>query len=321
MARPAALAVCGAAAGRDLLRRRATGWIVAEAQHHQASFSTTTSSSTTTTTTTTTSSSPQLRRLFHPGNFDTLHETATAKAIGVLVDRLRLSPMNTAQQLAESLTPAERGAIVFALRSRNKAEGIGDLAEAFLEADANMDGKLSKEEFAAYWAVVRQEQVEKSRLAAAAAASRAKGAKIRPPAKPTTSQLSRTALASGIPFVGFGFVDNAIMLTAGNEIEASLGAALGLSTLAAAGLGNLISDVAGLGLADTIEVQARRRFGVKEPALRKDQVRLPSTRAARAAGASLGVTVGCLLGMVPLLFMTAAAPGEDEDDGEGAAVA
>ena len=46
--------------------------------------------------------------------------------------------------------------------------------------------------------------------------------------------------------VGFGFADNAIMIVAGDRIDATLGVRLGFSTLAAAGLGNLISDVAGI---------------------------------------------------------------------------
>lgn len=71
---------------------------------------------------------------------------------------------------------------------------------------------------------------------------------------PTKSQLFRLALIAGIPFVGFGFVDNAIMLLAGDAIDASLGMKLGISTLAAAGLGNLISDVLGIGAGEMIEV-------------------------------------------------------------------
>ena len=51
------------------------------------------------------------------------------------------------------------------------------------------------------------------------------------------------------------FYCNAQIL-AGEEIENQFGARLGLSTLAAAGLGNLLSDICGLGLADQIEVRA-----------------------------------------------------------------
>lgn len=45
-----------------------------------------------------------------------------------------------------------------------------------------------------------------------------------------------------------------LQIVAGEKIESSFGVALGLSTMAAAGLGNLISDLAGLGIADQIEV-------------------------------------------------------------------
>ena len=40
-------------------------------------------------------------------------------------------------------------------------------------------------------------------------------------------------LSQAIPFVGFGFMDNAIMIIAGEYIEMSIGAALALSDLAA----------------------------------------------------------------------------------------
>ncbi|WZN62906.1 transmembrane protein 65 [Chloropicon roscoffensis] len=223
----------------------------------------------------------------------------------VLVERLRRDPAATAQQLAECLTAAERGALLFALRSQNRVEGLNDCAEAFLEADTDMDGKLSREEFETYWAVLRQERERKRRQVA-------EGRDWRRAARPTNAQLATVGLASGIPFVGFGFVDNAIMLTAGSEIESSLGVALGITTLAAAGLGNLISDVLGLGLADTIEQQAGR-LGVKEPRLAKEQLRMPVIRWVRAAGATVGVVVGCLLGMVPLLFLEGAGKGAAAD--------
>ena len=83
------------------------------------------------------------------------------------------------------------------------------------------------------------------------------------------------ALASAVPFIGFGFMDNAIMIMAGPRrptalaarqqpaarramsapdaragdlIEFQLGTLLSVSTMGAAAIGNLISDVAGVGL-------------------------------------------------------------------------
>ena len=40
--------------------------------------------------------------------------------------------------------------------------------------------------------------------------------------------------------------------TQGEYIDSTLGIVLGISTMAAAGIGNMISDLAGLGLADRV---------------------------------------------------------------------
>ncbi|CAF4344185.1 unnamed protein product, partial [Adineta steineri] len=62
-----------------------------------------------------------------------------------------------------------------------------------------------------------------------------------------SSQLFVVFLETGLPYIGFGFVDNFVMLVAGETIETFFGAALCLSTMAAAGLGNAVSDVIGIG--------------------------------------------------------------------------
>jgi hypothetical protein len=46
------------------------------------------------------------------------------------------------------------------------------------------------------------------------------------PPRPTNSELCRLALQQGLPFVGFGFLDNFIMIVAGESIETFLGASL-----------------------------------------------------------------------------------------------
>ena len=53
-------------------------------------------------------------------------------------------------------------------------------------------------------------------------------------------------------------VPNAIFSIAGDHIDGSLGVKFGLSTLAAAGIGNLISDVIGLSAGGAIESAAER---------------------------------------------------------------
>lgn len=60
-------------------------------------------------------------------------------------------------------------------------------------------------------------------------------------------------LVNGLPFIGFGFLDNFFMIIMGDYIESSIGIYMCLSTMAAAALGNTISDVLGLGLAHYVE--------------------------------------------------------------------
>ena len=71
--------------------------------------------------------------------------------------------------------------------------------------------------------------------------------------RPTNEQLFLVGLNAGAPFVGFGFLDNAIMICAGSEIEMYFGASLGISAMAAAALGNTISDMAGIQAGGIIE--------------------------------------------------------------------
>ncbi|KAJ3609700.1 hypothetical protein NHX12_024211 [Muraenolepis orangiensis] len=89
--------------------------------------------------------------------------------------------------------------------------------------------------------------------------------------------LAQVLLHNAIPFVGFGFLDNAIMIAAGTQIEMSIGVTLGISTMAAAAMGNLVSDLAGLGLAGYVEILASR-LGMQAPDLSAKQVDMWQTR-------------------------------------------
>ncbi|CAM9152537.1 unnamed protein product, partial [Phaeothamnion confervicola] len=66
--------------------------------------------------------------------------------------------------------------------------------------------------------------------------------------EPDQIALQRVALRNVPIFVGFGIMDNAILIVAGEYIDLTLGVALGISTMAAAALGNLVSDIFGVGL-------------------------------------------------------------------------
>ncbi|XP_031447055.1 transmembrane protein 65 isoform X1 [Phasianus colchicus] len=120
-------------------------------------------------------------------------------------------------------------------------------------------------------------------------------------APPSPGQLRHVFFHNALPFVGFGFLDNAIMIAAGTQIELSIGVVLGISTMAAAALGNLVSDLAGLGLAGYVEALASR-LGLSIPDLTPKQADMWQTRLSAHLGKAIGVTIGCILGMFPLLF-------------------
>uniref|UniRef100_A0A1I7SXZ3 Transmembrane protein 65 n=2 Tax=Caenorhabditis tropicalis TaxID=1561998 RepID=A0A1I7SXZ3_9PELO len=122
----------------------------------------------------------------------------------------------------------------------------------------------------------------------------------------TPDQVKGIFLVNSIPFIGFGVLDNMIMILAGEYIDQQLGAVLAISTMAAAALGNLISDIAGVGLAHYVEV-AVQRVGIKHPVLTSQQLDSGKARFTTNAARAAGLTVGCLIGMFPLLFF-------DDDD-------
>ena len=67
------------------------------------------------------------------------------------------------------------------------------------------------------------------------------------------------------------------MILAGEWIDARLGVVFGMSTMAAAGLGNIISDVAGVGLAHQVEWLVGK-LGIRAPALTSEQWDSPKVR-------------------------------------------
>lgn len=124
-----------------------------------------------------------------------------------------------------------------------------------------------------------------------------------PEPAPTRDVLRKITYNNVIPFIGFGFLDNVIMILAGDVIDRNIGVLLGISTLAAAAWGNLFSDVFGLALAGYIEGFAVR-FGMKTPDITPKQADMFITRFAAAIGRTVGIIIGCILGMLPLLFLS-----------------
>ncbi|XP_078487028.1 transmembrane protein 65-like [Ciona intestinalis] len=118
----------------------------------------------------------------------------------------------------------------------------------------------------------------------------------------TRSQLNLLFTYHCAPFIGFGFLDNAIMILAGEYIDVKIGATLGITTMAAAALGNLISDLAGIGLAGYVELLCCK-LGLPTPDLTPAQLELSATRIVSNFGKAVGIVIGCIIGMFPLLLI------------------
>ncbi|XP_053957708.1 uncharacterized protein LOC128862909 isoform X1 [Anastrepha ludens] len=119
---------------------------------------------------------------------------------------------------------------------------------------------------------------------------------------PTMADLRRICVVNAVPFLAFGFLDNFVMIVAGDSIESIFGAFMCISTMAAAGLGNTVSDILGIGSAYYVE-RGCEMMGFRLPDLTPIQMEMKSSRHAANLGRIVGITIGCLLGMMPLMFM------------------
>ena len=102
--------------------------------------------------------------------------------------------------------------------------------------------------------------------------------------------------------IGFGFMDNQIMLLMGDQIDSHLGVVLGLSTLAAAGIGQIFSDVAGITCGGAVDAGVSK-MNLSHHNLSIKQLGLRSARMASTGGGCVGVVIGCILGMSCLLWI------------------
>eukprot|EP00242_Pyramimonas_sp_CCMP2087_P003541 CAMPEP_0198231154 /NCGR_PEP_ID=MMETSP1445-20131203/115048_1 /TAXON_ID=36898 /ORGANISM="Pyramimonas sp., Strain CCMP2087" /LENGTH=299 /DNA_ID=CAMNT_0043911747 /DNA_START=335 /DNA_END=1234 /DNA_ORIENTATION=- len=176
----------------------------------------------------------------------------------------------------------------------------------FNKHDVDDDGALTRKEFkeaieeAFAWSMLNQSTNKEEATNADETTQIPIG--VWEPEMPSQRVLLKVALAGFVPFVGFGFIDNFMMILAGEAIEWHLGLAFGISTMTAAALGNLFSDIIGLMTSGGIEASASK-IGCDEPSLTACQRRLTRVKAFRYTGSILGLAVGCIAGMVPLLFM------------------
>jgi len=119
---------------------------------------------------------------------------------------------------------------------------------------------------------------------------------------PTTLQLRQLGLASALPFLGFGILDNAIMIAFGDVLDLTFCTTFGFSTMAAAALGNTVSDGFGVFSGGVVEDMAAKA-GFEAPPLSRAQQALAITKRWERTGQLVGITIGCLIGMFPLYFI------------------
>lgn len=117
----------------------------------------------------------------------------------------------------------------------------------------------------------------------------------------TWEQLRIIGVYSAVPMVGFGFMDNFIMIQAGDLIDSTIGVTFGLATLTSAAFGQVISDVVGVTSSGAVEALVVR-LGLPVPDLSLEQRQTPFIKFVVTCSAALGIVVGCLLGMTCLLF-------------------
>jgi hypothetical protein len=158
----------------------------------------------------------------------------------------------------------------------------------------------------------------RSRSFASAAGGGGRGAPP-PVPRPSARDLRTIFFFNAVPFVAFGFVDNTVLIHAGDAIDASVGVTFGLSSLAAAAMGQIASDTSGVLFGSTIE-NAALRLGFAAPRLTPEQNVLRVTRVASTAGKVLGVITGCSLGLVNLLFVDTLAVEKAKEEKEYTAI-
>lgn len=109
-------------------------------------------------------------------------------------------------------------------------------------------------------------------------------------------------MGSAVPFVAFGIVDQSVLIWAGDTIDNTVGVCLGLPTLAAAAMGQVLSDTCGVTFGGAIEAFCLK-LGLPLPGLTDAQQRLGITKRVSTFGGVCGVIVGCLIGMTNLLVI------------------
>ena len=204
------------------------------------------------------------------------------------------------EQVIQCMSPESRRRLVIA---GSTAEWFGKekIDDEVASADLDKDQFISPKDFDA-WLASAIKRFPETRGSLPDGATIAKGAAAVPMAA-----LLLIAFEAGLPFVGFGFLDNAVMIVAGDMIDQSLGMWLHCSVMASAAMGNICSGFMGMQVHGLIE-KVVHKLNLPTPVLSEEQRNSQRVFIAGHAGGTFGIALGLTLGMLPLLFI------HDEDE-------
>ena len=137
-------------------------------------------------------------------------------------------------------------------------------------ADSDHDGSISRREFSEWITLQSHAGTDGGGSDAGSA-----GGDEEEALPPTNRQIVLLGASVSIPMIGFGFMDNFIMIIAGDAIDASIGTYFGLTMMASAALGNLVSDVMGIGLGDVVDVRRKKARTLFQPLSPINLVQVP----------------------------------------------
>eukprot|EP00759_Apiculatamorpha_spiralis_P031765 PhF_6_TR3356/c0_g1_i3/m.4766 len=160
----------------------------------------------------------------HPPTTTTTHHHITD------VTRFIESNPESIMTILERLDPATRRKLIVA-GGAMEWFGREDVEKELMDADTDRDQNISGKDLHHWIDNALERKGEKDSTS---------------PSTVPYSALLRIAVTAGVPFVGFGFLDNALMLLAGEAIDTTMGMYLNGGALAVAALGNVVSGSFGI---------------------------------------------------------------------------
>ena len=212
------------------------------------------------------------------GSGDPAEEAARLDNVERIVAALESSSAKAHQVLVRMTPNTRRHLLVVA--AAKEWYGSDQVRQQLVAADTDHDKKISSADFDKW---VEGALISKAKI--------------------NFKTLMLVSLHAALPFIAFGFLDNCTMILAGDAIDDLFGGPLGLSVMGAAALGGVVSG--GLG----IQIHGLAERGVQKLRFLPRPNVHPMLRLHRSyfradhIGGTLGIFIGLMLGMTPLLFV------------------